>query len=361
MEKSEKNISFFLGANSAGGFVSLFGQIYDPRDGWRGYIIKGGPGTGKSGMMRKIGEAAEAAGCLPIWIYCSSDSDSLDAVILPELKFFILDGTPPHSMEPKYPGAVENIINLGECWDSELLAQNKEKIMAYSAACSDYHAQSNRFLAAAGMLKKDSYRLTLPLIKKEKIESYAKRLALNNFRAKKNPRLGREYSAMLSGITPNGIVCFEKTVTSLCDAVYVIEDNFGAVSDMLLREIKENTLRLGVDVISCGCPLFPQESLEHLIMPECGVAFLTSNYANRIGITPTKQINIMRFLDAEALKEHRQRLRFNKRASTELLGEAILLQKLAKSAHDKLENCYIQAMDFHEVNRRTRQIISEII
>lgn len=361
MENSPKGIGFFLGANSAGGFVSLFDGIYDPREGWHGYIIKGGPGTGKSGMMRKIGAALEQAGYAPVWIYCSSDSDSLDAVISPELKFFILDGTPPHCMEPRCPGAVENIINLGDYWNTELLAESRDDILAFSSACSDYHAQSDRFIAAAGMLKNDSYRLVQPLVNREKVQSYAKRLALSNFKGKKTSDTGREHAALLSGITPKGVICLEETVESLCGTVYVIEDNYGPVSDLMLHEIKENALRLGVDVISCGCPLFPQQRLEHLIMPECGVAFVTSNYAHGLSLSPTKRINIMRFLDAEELKAHRQRLRFNKRACTELLDEAVLLQRLAKSVHDRLEQYYIRAMDFEAVDRLAERITAELL
>ena len=40
---------YFLGANSKDGFVSLYGDF--PPDGSFLHIIKGGPGTGKSGFM----------------------------------------------------------------------------------------------------------------------------------------------------------------------------------------------------------------------------------------------------------------------------------------------------------------------
>lgn len=361
MEFSQNSIRFFLGANSANGFFSLFDQIYYPLEGWRGYIIKGGPGTGKSSLMRKVGSALEEMGHLPIWIYCSSDPDSLDAVIIPGLKFFLLDGTSPHCMDPKYPGAAENIINLGDYWDTKLLVKNSDDIINYSMACSNYHAQSDRFIAAAGMLKKDTYRLVQPLLKEDKIESYAKRIALGSFKDKKSAQEGREHKALLSGITPKGVVCFEETAKAFCDTIYVMEDHYGPVSNLLLHKIKENTLRLGIDVISCWCPMFPQQKLEHLIIPECGVAFLTSHHGNKLEITPTKRINSLRFLDTEALKAHKQRLRFNKQASNELLEEAILLQKLAKGVHDKLERCYIQAMDFQKSEQRAEQIISELL
>ena len=95
---------FFLAANSAQGFFSLFNELYEPDEGWKAYIIKGGPGTGKSGLMRKIAQAAEDRGYTVERIICSSDPDSLDAVIIPEKKICFADGTAPHVMEARYPG-----------------------------------------------------------------------------------------------------------------------------------------------------------------------------------------------------------------------------------------------------------------
>lgn len=92
-----KPLEFFLGANTPQGFVSRFDQLADPLDGWREFVIKGGPGTGKSSMMKRI--AAEAgARCEHVeLIHCSSDVDSLDGVILHDIKTSIADGTAPHA------------------------------------------------------------------------------------------------------------------------------------------------------------------------------------------------------------------------------------------------------------------------
>lgn len=96
MSNSANPLEFFLGANTPQGFVSRYDQLADPADGWREFVIKGGPGTGKSTMMKRI--AAEVgARCSEIeLIRCSSDVDSLDAVILPAIKTAIADGTAPH-------------------------------------------------------------------------------------------------------------------------------------------------------------------------------------------------------------------------------------------------------------------------
>ena len=94
-------ISYFLGANTPGGFYSLMDKLLDPAKARAIYILKGGPGCGKSTLMKRLGALAEEAGHRPEYIYCSGDPDSLDGLVLPDLAVAIADGTAPH-------GAVSN-------------------------------------------------------------------------------------------------------------------------------------------------------------------------------------------------------------------------------------------------------------
>ncbi|MBQ6568806.1 MAG: hypothetical protein IJL87_00965 [Clostridia bacterium] len=88
----------FLGANSPCGFVSQFEKAYDPEDGWRVYILKGGPGTGKSSLMKRLAGAAADLKKNCHLAYCSADPGSADAVILPDDKIMVADGTAPQAM-----------------------------------------------------------------------------------------------------------------------------------------------------------------------------------------------------------------------------------------------------------------------
>ena len=56
------SIKFFLGANSKMGFISYFGQLQDQKNDLRLLILKGGPGCGKSSLMRRVCEYAEKKG-----------------------------------------------------------------------------------------------------------------------------------------------------------------------------------------------------------------------------------------------------------------------------------------------------------
>lgn len=99
---SEKPLHFFLGANTPQGFVSRFDQLAAPDEGWREFIIKGGPGTGKSTLMKKVAAELSPACKSVELIHCSSDVDSLDAVIAHDIKTAIADATPPHAWHTKY-------------------------------------------------------------------------------------------------------------------------------------------------------------------------------------------------------------------------------------------------------------------
>ena len=54
--QTEPKVCFYLGANSPSGFHSLYDQLIDPEEAQRIYILKGGPGCGKSSLMRRAGE-----------------------------------------------------------------------------------------------------------------------------------------------------------------------------------------------------------------------------------------------------------------------------------------------------------------
>jgi hypothetical protein len=154
-----KNSASFLGANTPQGFVSFFDELYNPYDNCSAYIIKGGPGTGKSTLMKAICLECEKRGIATEKIYCSSDPDSLDGLIVPDMGISIADGTSPHIVEPKFPGACENIINTGDFWDRDKLRQRADEIRTLSLENSIHHRRSARYLSAAGAINNDNIRL----------------------------------------------------------------------------------------------------------------------------------------------------------------------------------------------------------
>lgn len=358
MSNSANPLEFFLGANTPQGFVSRYDQLADPADGWREFVIKGGPGTGKSTMMKRI--AAEVgARCSEIeLIRCSSDVDSLDAVILPAIKTAIADGTAPHVIEPKYPGAYEQLIDLSGCWDEHALFMERENIMQLSVKCGRCHEHCCRFLGAAGSLLSDTYRIALEVTSTLKVSRAAQRIAQSEFKGGGGGR-GRESVRFLSAVTNKGMVMFSETANTLCDRIWLIDDAYGASSRLLLTALRSLALGAGFDVISCYCPLSPFEKLEHLFVPALRIGFMTRNDFMSPAVQPYKIIRSRRFTDMDALKKSAKRIGFNKKAAAQMLDSAARLLAEAKEIHNRLEECYAAAVDFKKVSAATEATLAK--
>ena len=54
-------IRYFLGANSPQGFYSLYSELLPPETASAVYILKGGPGCGKSTLMGRVAKAARTS------------------------------------------------------------------------------------------------------------------------------------------------------------------------------------------------------------------------------------------------------------------------------------------------------------
>ena len=127
----------FPGANTANGSFNFFDNIIQG-DINRIFCFKGGPGVGKSSLMRKIAQEFIDRGYDVELHHCPSDPSSLDALLIKKLGVVLLDGTSPHIVDPKNPGAVDEIVNLGEFWNVENLEKNKDEITGLAGDLVSY-------------------------------------------------------------------------------------------------------------------------------------------------------------------------------------------------------------------------------
>ena len=353
-----KTLRFFLGANSAQGFVSRFDQLGDPKRGWRCYVIKGGPGTGKSSLMKKLA-ARLGESCGPVeHIHCSSDVDSLDGVIFLEQKLSIADGTPPHAIEPRFPGAYENVVSLCDCWDKARLFKEREEIISLAESISLCHKSSVGYLYAAGSLLTDLQMAVSDAVDSQKIIRFAKNLAQKEFPRQPGKR-GHESIRLLSAITNKGPVLFNDTIEALAPRLYIIDDSWGAASQQLIQELRRLALEYGHDVLSCCCPLFPFTKVDHLFLPQLGLGFATRNKFHPVTAPAFRVIHARRFTDMEKVTARKHRISFLQKAARNMIDEAASLISEAKSLHDQLEQHYVSAMNFTKVGAVARQVIRE--
>lgn len=347
---------YFLAANSGAGFVSYFSECYDAKKGWKAYIIKGGPGTGKSTFMRQLLKKGTEKGYGAEIFPCSSDPDSLDAVIFKDIKIAVLDGTAPHVVDPKYPGVCDSILNFGEFWDEGAFEGKKKQIIDVTNENKSYHKTASRYIIAAGKVFEDNYNLSFEFIDLEKINSFTEKLCRKYIR----PQQGKpnESIRFLSGITPKGVVLFADTVNDFYKEKVIIRDDFGAVSNSVMNSIREKCLKNGLDFIIVKNHFLPNIT-DHILIPDLSLAFLRESKETQFD-TDTRRIHAKRFIKVGEFKKYKQRISLNKKLIRELTDSAVEFLKSAKESHDRLESYYISAMDYSRLNEFTSEFSDEI-
>ena len=351
-------IQYYLGANSPTGFYSLYDQLLPPEEARAIYILKGGPGCGKSTLMRKIGARAEAAGLTPEYILCSGDPASLDAVVLPERNVALVDGTAPHVIEPKYPGAVERYVNMGDCYDTRALSALRQEIIACMSGYKGCYQRAYRCLSAASEIAEDQRAALLSDGLSQKLAKRAHGILARELPRQKTDRTGLVKQRFLGAVTHLGPVCLFDTALAQCDRVYALSDNCGLAHEILVHLLAGAVAR-GYDTVACPDPMAP-DRLAHLLVPQRRLAFLTSTGALPFPGHPYRRIRLDAAADNEVLRRNRPRLRFARKVAAALSEEAVASLAQAKAMHDDLEAIYHPHVDFALVDRMAQALGDEI-
>lgn len=351
---------YYAGGNTARGFYSLFDSNLEGLD--RIYILKGGPGSGKSSLMKAIGEQWHDAGYDVEYIHCASDNESIDGVIVPQLKVGIVDGTAPHVIEPKVPGAVEEYVNLGTAWDSDKLADERGKIEALNQSISAAYRQAYEGFETALAIHDEWEAIYIKHMDFAKADQLASELMTTFFGVSRLDKESTVVHRFLGAATPNGAVDFVPNLTGDVAKRYFIKGRPGSGKSTLLKRLASaaETRGFDVEIYHCG---FDPHSLDMIILRELGIAIFDSTapheYApEREGdhIIDMYELAIEPGTDeryAAQLKDVSQRY-------SAQMKEAIASLADAKQQHDELEAIYIDAMDFGKIDEIRERIAVEL-
>ena len=344
-----KSIRTFLAANTPSGFRSVFEPFLE---GKTTYIIKGGPGTGKSGLMKKIAAEAARRDEFAELIHCSSDPDSLDGVYIPSRNIAICDGTAPHTLDPKYPGAAGGIIDLGRFWNLRTLTANRSGIISLSTQISSRYAEAYRYLGAAGCAAMAERYYAKPYVNTEKLNIFIRRFIKKHI-PPKAAEPGRTYKRFLSAFSPSGYITFTDTIGALAENVTLVRDKYH-ISDLLIRPLYDAAIRGGYDVYEFLDPLMP-DRVAHIAVPELSLAVCTIK-PDAKALKPASCVNMSRFVDKEIFLDV-EKIKFSRRIASLGRNGALRAVAEAKALHDELETIYTAAMDFDKVDKEIKKTI----
>ena len=333
---------FFAGANSGSGFRNLFGEILNPETAKDMIILKGGPGTGKNTFMHKIGSTMEKAGAAVEYLCCSGDPDSLDGVVIPQINCAAADGTSPHELEPRYPAAVDRIVDLGQFCDIDGIKQHTEKIRQLNKKAKACSNLANRCLRTAYCMEKAACETVNETFDADEAFRWGNEIIQREIPRTDRPA-GRTKRRFLGSITRKGYVWRFDTVETLCGRVYELCDRWGQ-GGVVLKQLHFAAAERGWDTVLCPSAETP-EMPEHLLIPELGLAFVTSRPQMKYPGKAASKLDI----DSFSHPAEKEKLCFWEKTAETLRREGADTLKISGNIHDELEKIYNPYVDFEKV------------
>jgi len=359
--------SFFPGGNTSQGFYSFYDYMIE-QDATRIFCIKGGPGVGKSSMMRKIGEAMLEKGYDVEFHCCSSDNGSLDGVHIPAIGVALLDGTAPHVVDPKNPGAVDEIVHLGDFWDEAKLRANKENVLECNARVGKLFKIAYASLKEAGCIIEEWESYITEAQDWAQVNKIAFEV-LCELEGRCTPQFQaypKSRHLFASAITPKGPVTNFPSILQGTTKLYSIQGLPGSGKSTFIQRIAQWASARGLETEVYHRPLSPSK-LDGVVIPSLktaivntGLPFTFSPMAVN-GLVDVVAIDLNDYLGQDTLQTYaseidgattRFRTAFNR-------GSDCIAK--AKAEHDRLETFYIPAMDFAAINKKGDELLERIL
>ena len=337
-------MDFFGAANGYSGFRSYFNRIFNSEEFDRIYVIKGGPGTGKSSFMKKICSRYQDENLKIERIHCSSDPESLDGVIITsdDKKIALLDGTAPHERDAVVVSAIDEIVNLAEGLDRRFLSAEKEEILYLSKEKKRAYDTAYAYLNIAGEVEKFK-KTNSPIYSGKKVKNRIKKLAeikKSNLGSKRDVRL-------ISSFGARGEVRFD-TIEAISRATFSIVGDYCNAS-ALMNEIAKLAIEEDADTIVCPAPL--DGRIEAIYFPLSGISFIIGGKGEKI--SADSYFPVCPKIDVEIFKKANELSKSAEEEARRWFG-------IASDFHFRLEEKYIRAMDFSYCDEVFSQKTKEI-
>jgi len=345
---------FFAASNGRYGFVNHFDEIFSPDGLDTLYIIKGGPGTGKSTFIKRLGEYAESRGQRADYYLCSSDPDSFDGVIIDNggKRIAVIDGTAPHVTDAKYPAACEKILDFGKCLSGERLRERKAEIADISARMKERYGRAYSFFDISGRAHDLRLGACERAYKKEKAEAFLKRF-FKGFRSGCDEPKRAETSA----VCHKGRVRLQ-TLENEAGTIYFVSKHYG-MEQILLADMYEYAKAHRIPAAVSHSAVFT-DCIDSIFFYDASVLVAVDDGCGRERSFKPKKINAARFTDAETMSAEREFLRGILKLEEDAVRRGTEQMRLAKKHHDILEKIYGAAADFDGINEMFSGVRGEI-
>lgn len=341
----------FASSHTTRGYYTFIPDLI--KDLERVYILKGAPGSGRSTFIRLVGEILSEQGLeVEFWI-SALDSITPDGVYIPQLNLAVVNGSLPASIDPRYPGVKEHLINLGEYWDQAAIEAQRQQIVELVDNIELSQQKAYDLLKELGRLKAEQRRINSRHINIEKIGQLVKQLGSEIV---ENRSGEKHYFAGV--LTIDGWVDYVHELSHNCQKRYIFKGPPGSGKSMIIAELGRMVKDSGyfLEYYHCGLEI---ENLVMVIIRNLQIALIEASSAD-IPLKPWDVVVDLSLYMEGHDDEYSQENAINGRDLENLLLKA--RQQLEKSSYNQqeLKKIYAGSMDFTGLDKIRQDLIESI-
>lgn len=326
----KKENFYFASANTGNGFVSFFDEISDnSKDGFQ-YIIKGGSGTGKSTLMKKVANHFAEKGFSIEYFYCSTDTESLDGIRIVEKNISIVDGTAPHIINATLPSIKNKILDVGRFIGFGVKERRKEieNIIQQKNICFE-----NLYLnlESAKVLQEINVKTSARNLTDKSIMEEVHKICAGLPRTKSNEASERKLFITSINNKNNNLI----NINKFNKKIILLKENSEKI--IIFNKLKEILIKNKYKITT----------FRNLLNADFIDAILLNDF------------NII-IINDKNIKNNDKIIEKNNKIINKLINYSINNIFNSKLLHVNLEKYYVASMDFDGVNELTKSVIDEI-
>jgi hypothetical protein len=282
--------------------------------------------------------------------------------VIPELHVALLDGTAPHIVDPRNPGAVDEIINLGEFWNEAQMLKSKEEIMGCNLQISRFFQGAYYSLKDAKNAMDEWEFYVEPCQDWNRINQLLFKVERDLFKGFTR-EIGKSRHLFAWAHTPQGKTQFIDSLLSGVKTLYILMGQPGTGKSTFLAKLDSRAKMLGLSTESYHNTLEP-EKLDLLIIPGLETALVVSSEQYEYTPEFKGNINLLDFdqsIDTTALQPFIEDIASCRDRINRSFERALLNSQRAKKLHDLMETYYIPAMNFAEIEKKRLSILQDIL
>ena len=352
MNKRGKVRYVFASSHTSQGFYTFIPELMEGLG--KAYILKGPPGSGKSSLIRLIGDLMSQQGYDVEFWASAQEPVSPDGVYIPQFNAAVINGSLPRPIEPKYPGVREIIINLCEYWDQAIVDQNQREIIDSVDQADKFWSQLHSTLKEVSRVKEEIRNTNAAHLNVGKIGGLIQQLSSEIMESRSGEK---HYFAGI--ITEDGLMDYINEISAECTKRYIFKGPIGSGKSTVICELAREARQKGyfLEYYHCGLEV---DYLVMIIIRNLQLALIESGHVE-VALRPGDTIvDMTRYMD-----DYDHELMAVQNSEAMRRFEALLLQAqqdLGKGhqATRKIKKIYASAMDFESLDCIRQEIAQEI-